>query len=584
MGANTRHPDPESSLIRSEQMNSLTPTSASVAQKLDELFEPWNRSDAPGVIAGIAHEGEVIYRRAFGLASIEHATALTPATRMRIGSTTKQFCALAIMLLAEEGILDIHQPVRTYLPELTGISGEPTLLQLMHHTGGLHDPMMACLFVNGGSFGQLPAGGTLQLLPRMQERNFVPGTRLAYSNCGYTLLTLVTERVSGQSWEVFMAERVFGPMSMNDTMLLRSDLDIQPGVATPHCQQNDGSWRRGIYPSDELLGAGGIISTVDDMLIWAAHLRSAKKTIGTAATWEQMVERQRFANGCSTNYGLGLMVSHHRGVEYVHHAGATFGAQCQMLTAPAHELDIVILTNRADASAQAIALRALEAILEERGLGPEEPQLNAADYAAVQGRWYSLQSHTLLEITSRKLKPEMPEVMLASVHNSPVGAWKRGGSGGLDTSEGPFSKLEIRKLPEGATPPDSIDVHVCGDLERFDRLPAAPTAQDLASELCGRYRYVAFGKEVELRFRDDKLWLDLLPLCGRAEWEIEVCSDAVLACGVLHTIPPATLPMPATLSFERKGGKVTGFWFDTDRWRNVRFDRCLSLPNTENRE
>jgi D-aminopeptidase len=556
-------------------MNAPIPSAKFIAQKLDELFKPWNRGDAPGVIAGIAHKGEVVYRRAFGLASIEHATALKPATRMRIGSTTKQFCALGIMLLAEEKKLDIRQPVRTYLPELSGVSGEPTLLQLMHHTGGLHDPMMACLFVNGGSFGQLPAGGTLQLLPRMQERNFAPGTRLAYSNCGYTLLTLVTERVSGQSWEVFMADRVFGPMSMNDTTLLRSDLEILPGVATPHCLQKDGSWRRGIYPSDELLGAGGIISTVDDMLIWAAHLRSAKKTIGSVAIWEQMVERQRFTNGSTANYGLGLMVNRHRGVEVVHHAGATFGAQCQMLTAPAHELDIVVLINRADASAQALALKALEAVLEEQGLGPEDPPLNVAECSALLGRWYGPQSHTLLEIASQKLTPEMPEVMLASVYNSPVGVWKRGGDGGLHTPEGPFSKLEIHRLPQGATPPDSLDVHVCGDLERFDRLPAAPpTAQDLASELCGRYRYAAFGKEVELRFRDDRLWLDLLPFCGRAEWEIEVCSDAVLACGVLHTIPPATLPMPATLSIERNDGRVTGFWFDTDRWRNVRFDRC----------
>lgn len=555
-------------------MNAATPPVLTVTQKLDELFKPWNRSDAPGVIVGVAHKGRVIYRKAFGLASIEHALALTPATRMRIGSTTKHFCCLGIMLLAEDGKLDINLPVRTWLPELGAIGGAPTLLQLMRHVGGLQDPMMASFFVNGGAYGQLPPGGTLQLLSRMTETNFAPGTRFAYSNAGYTLLSLVTEKVSGKSWEAFMAERVFEPMGMTETALLRSDLDIVPGMATLHCQKPDGGWRRGIYPADELLGSGGMISTVDDMLAWTAHLRSANKTVGSAATWKLMTEYQRFPSGAATNYGLGLMTNRHRGIEYIHHAGATLGSQCQMLTAPEHELDVMILTNRMDVAAPPLALKVVEAVLDGQGLGPEEPQLKAEDYPAVLGRWYSAQSRTLLEIASKKLKPDMPEMMLASAYFAPVSVLKREGDA-LYTPEGPFSKLEIRKLPQGATPPESLDVHVCGDLERFERLPATPpTAETMAPELCGRYRYAAFGKEVNLLLRDGKLWLDLEPLFGRGEWELEVCSDSLLGGGALHTIPPFPLPNPAVLSIERKGGKVTGFWLDTDRVRNIRFDRC----------
>lgn len=89
-----------------------------LAHKLDVLFQPWNRSDAPGLSVGVAYRGEVVYRRGFGLASIEHATINTPTKRMRIGSTSKQFCALCIMLLAEDGKLDLDRPVRSYLPEL----------------------------------------------------------------------------------------------------------------------------------------------------------------------------------------------------------------------------------------------------------------------------------------------------------------------------------------------------------------------------------------------------------------------------------------------------------------------------------
>ena len=90
-------------------MNIAVATEPTMINKLDELFKPWSRSDSPGGVVGVMYKGKLLYRRGFGLASIEHAKANTPTTRMRIGSTTKHFCSLSIMLLAEEGKLDINQ-------------------------------------------------------------------------------------------------------------------------------------------------------------------------------------------------------------------------------------------------------------------------------------------------------------------------------------------------------------------------------------------------------------------------------------------------------------------------------------------
>lgn len=551
----------------------MSQPAAPLRQKLDALFQPWNRSDAPGAMVGIAYKGEVIYRRGFGLASLEHARVNAPDTRSRIGSTTKHFCALGVMLLAEEGRLDIHQPVRTYLPELTGVCGEPTLLQLMHHTGGLHDPSFAAFFLNGGNFGYVPAGANLEMMGRFTERNFAPGERMAYSNSGYFLLTLVTERVSGQSWEAFMTARVFAPLGMFATALLRSDMEIVPNMATLHMPQADGSWRRGIYPTDELLGSGGMISTVDDMLIWARHLRSAQKTVGSAATWAKMLEKPAFASGQQTTYCLGLAVDRHRGVEIIHHAGATLGAQCQMLVAPKHELDIVILANRMDLPAPTLALKILETVLEDEGLEPATVPAGAAEFPTVQGRWYSRSSRTLLNIEPKNLKLEWPEVLLVSLFNAPVSVLLKSGAG-LALPEGPMSSLEIRELPASARP-DTLDVHIVGDRERFERLPeTAPAADALAPALAGRYRYATFGKEIELVLRDGKLFLDFLPPYGYARWELEPYSDDLLGCGVLHTVPAPVVSQQAVLSLDRRDGHVTGFWLSMDRVRGVRFDRC----------
>lgn len=545
----------------------------SAIQKLDELFKPWSRSDVPGLVVGVSHRGQLIHRRGYGLASIEHAKVNTPATRMRIGSTTKQFCAFGIMLLVEEGSLDIHQPVRTYLPELANISGDPTLLQLMHHTGGLRDLMLAAFLLNHGNYGHMPAGGSLQLLSRFTDLNFAPGARMAYSNAGYLLLTLVTERVSGLSWEEFMSRRVFAPLGMSDTTLLRSDMEIVPNMATLHMPLPDGSWRRGIYPTDEVLGSGGMISTIDDMLAWAAHLRAPEKKVGSDATWARMLECQSFPSGVQLGYCLGIARDRYRGLEVIHHSGATFGAQCQMLTVPEHELDIVIMANRMDASAPALAFKVIDAVLEGEALAAPVMPAAAADFPSVQGRWYSRQSRTPLSITARQALPGAPEVLLLSVYNAPLALLQKTGEG-LAMPEGPMSTVEIRSLPEGNTPPAVLDVHIVGEREQFERLPdTPPTAEELAPALVGRYRYAGFAAELEIVFMDGKLFIDFQPAFGMARWELEPLSAEVIGCGTLHSIPPQPLPTFASLSMDRRDGRVSGFWISMDRARNVRFDR-----------
>jgi len=88
-----------------------------IRKQLDALLEPYNKADQPGLVVGVALRGDALYRRGFGLASIEHGTINTPATRMRIGSTSKHFTCLAALLLAEEGKLDVDAGIRTYIPE-----------------------------------------------------------------------------------------------------------------------------------------------------------------------------------------------------------------------------------------------------------------------------------------------------------------------------------------------------------------------------------------------------------------------------------------------------------------------------------
>ncbi|HVT35596.1 MAG TPA: serine hydrolase domain-containing protein [Nevskiaceae bacterium] len=545
-----------------------TPT---IAEKLDELFKPWNRSDAPGCVVGVAREGSVLYRRAFGLASIEHARANAPSVRMRIGSTTKHFCALGILLLREDGKLDIDAPVRTYLPELANIAGEPTLRQLMHHTGGVRDPVASMFFLNRGTFGHAPEGSGLQLMQRFSQCNFAPGEHSAYSNAGYYLLSLVIERISGQTLETYFRQRLFQPLGMHATELLRSDMAIVPNIASFHVPQADGSWRRGIYPTDEILGSGGLISTVDDMLAWAAHLRGPQRIVGNAQTWQLMLERPRLAGGEPGDYCCGLARDNSRGVDLWSHAGATLGALCQMIVVPEHRIEVVVMSNRSDIPVPALAMKIAEGLLEGK-LQPPRVPARAEDYAALSGnRWFSPASRTLLRADRMKLPAG--EALMLYLNQTPAGLLFEK-DGGLVRNAAAMDSLLIPQPPKGTDAPARMEVRIAGRSETFERLAQTPPgAAELAPQLVGRYCYTEFGSELAIALVDGKLCLDFLPHYGRAQWELEPQSENVLTGGIFHSVPPQPVPVASTVVVERESGKVRGVWLMSERFSNLWFER-----------
>lgn len=555
---------------------STVEANAGTLKNLDALFQPWNRSDAPGLVIGIAHKGVPIYRRGFGLASIEHGTANTPKTKMRIGSTSKHFAALAALLLAEDGKLDIDAPVRTYLPELSGPVGEPTLRQLMNHTGGLRDPYdLPGILLCSGFPAMIPAGTDLELSQRFSSANFVPGERMIYCNNGYHLLSLVVERVGAMTFADFLERRILAPLGMLDTFLLPTDMTMTPGIASFHLPQAGGGYRRGIYPVEELLGSGGMVSSIDDMLRWLAHLRSDKPVVGSTRSWQQMLERPRYSSGASGDYCLGLTREHYRGVEIIHHAGAVLGCLTQMLTVPEHELDIIVIFNRMDANAPATALKVVDILLAEAGLPSELPSANAEDRDDLIGRWYAAASHRLLGIVSHPAEGK-PPVLALSIHQQVMGVLKQTAHG-LSMISPAHGTVEIPLPPDAVGKPDQLEVTDSGHRERFVRLPeTGPAAHDLATEIVGAYRYADFGRDLSVILDNGVLYLDLRPSFGQSRLQLEPLSPDV--CGFKLTGSfPNPIPTAGSVSIERSNGRVTGLWLNSARTRNLWLERVSSV-------
>ncbi len=544
---------------------------------LDALFQPWARSDVPGLVVGIAHRGVPIYRRGFGLASIEQGTVNTPQTKMRIGSTSKHFASLATLLLAEDGKLDIDVPVRTYLPELSGAAGEPTLRQFMNHTGGVRDGYDLPGILLCSSFpAMIPSGSLLELSERFTSANFAPGERMIYSNAGYHLLSLVVERRSQLSFDAFLKQRILEPLGMTDTFLLPSDMTMTPGIAAFHMPWTDGGYRRGIYPVEELLGSGGMVSTIDDMLRWLAHLRGAKKIVGSARTWEQMLEKPRYSSGAIGDYCLGLTREQYRGVEIVHHAGAVLGCTCQMLTVAEHELDIIVIFNRMDGPAPATALKVVDAVLEDAGLAPPAAAALAAEHEALIGHWYAPDSHRLFGVTAAPVADptaaQQASTLMLSVHQQPMGALRET-TAGLSMISPAHGTVDIA-LPASSASTDVIDIVDSGHRETCVRLPAtAPASADLAGELVGTYHYADFDRKVSMILEDGVLYLDLRPLYGRSRFKITPLSVDVCTVELTGSfIVP--LPMKGSLAIERRDGRVGGLWLNNARTRNLWLERC----------
>ncbi|ANF54048.1 hypothetical protein DA69_04405 [Brevundimonas naejangsanensis] len=309
---------------------------------LDRLLDPFDRTDAPGFALGVAHRGVPIYRRGVGMASVELPVALSPSIRMRIGSTSKHFCVLAVMLLAEERRLSLDDSPRRVIPELPTWAEAITLRQLMSHTSGMRDSL-DLVMLSAGPGRPIPPRAQLEMLTSIDSVNFPPGASWNYNNGGYVLLTEIVERITGQSLGEVLRERIFEPVGMHDTCLRLLDTDLLPNSATLHLPRPDGGWTRGVF-GPPVAGEGGIVSTVDDMLRWLAHMSAPR--VGSPASWEAMTTPR-----ASHGYGLGLTVSDHRGLRTVHHAGGVVGGSSQMLKVPDHEFDLILMTNGRNALA-----------------------------------------------------------------------------------------------------------------------------------------------------------------------------------------------------------------------------------------
>jgi CubicO group peptidase (beta-lactamase class C family) len=351
--------------------------------EVDEIFAPFDSDAAPGCAVGMEQGGERILTRAYGMANLEWGIPNTPETIFENGSVSKQFTAAAVVLLTMDGELSLEDDVRDYIPELPDYGPRITLRHLLNHTSGIRD-WGSVAGISGWGRGERTHNHdhVLDILSRQSRLNFEPGHEYSYSNSGYNLLAMVVTRVSGTPFAEFSRERIFEPLGMTDTQWRDDYRRIVPGRSVGYSPAGGGY--RLNHPIENVHGNGGLLTTVDDLLIWNRSLRD-----GTLAGPElvEMMETQGVLNDGSTiDYALGLTVSEVRGVKSVSHGGATSGYRAFLVRYPEQDLSVALLCNAANANPGGLAQQVAELALEDLDPEPELPDGVAVDPAVLETR------------------------------------------------------------------------------------------------------------------------------------------------------------------------------------------------------
>jgi D-aminopeptidase len=332
--------------------------------RIDAIFAELDQCHGPGATVGIALHGSPVYRKGFGLAHMELPVALSPSMRMRIYSTGKHFTCLAYLLLCEEGKADIDDPIGKVLPDLNPVTHSVTMRQLMGNIGGIRDAHDICYQFSGTGHA-VSSAEILSLYRDIDDVNFEPGTAWCYNNGGFALVGSVIERLTGSPLGEVLQERIFQPVGMSDTLLRPFDTDFVPNSATMHAKATGGAYTKS-YLGIACAGEGGLVSTVDDMLRWLAHMDAPR--VGKPSSWALMRTSQTLKGGTATGYGLGLMTGEYRGIRTIHHGGGGMGANSQMIKLLETGLDVVVMLNSDDASAIELAYRIIDVCMAEDDL------------------------------------------------------------------------------------------------------------------------------------------------------------------------------------------------------------------------
>jgi CubicO group peptidase (beta-lactamase class C family) len=320
------------------QLNSVS-YAQSLEHKIDSLIETKFKSTGPGATFLVSKNGELLYRKAFGEANLELNVPMKPENVFKIGSMTKQFTAISILMLMEEGKLSLDDELSKYISDYPMYDKKITIHHLLTHTSGIknYTSLKAIRDITRNDLSPI------ELIDffKNEPMDFEPGEQFKYNNSGYVILGHIIELVSGQSYEDFVGQHIFKKLQMISSQYASHTNVIKNRASGYH---NRDGYVNSMYFSLTLpYAAGSLMSTVDDLLKWQEGLNN--NSLVSSSTIAKVFTNYTLNNGEKINYGYGWHLKDLKGLETRQHGGSIFGFKSMGVYIPSTDIYVIGLTN-----------------------------------------------------------------------------------------------------------------------------------------------------------------------------------------------------------------------------------------------
>jgi CubicO group peptidase (beta-lactamase class C family) len=388
------------------------PNSSAMAQNIESIFAPLDTPNSPGVAVLVIKDGKKLFECSYGLRDVHSSAKIDPRTNFRLASCSKQFTAMAIMLLVHDGTLRYDQKLTDVFPDFPAYGKSISIRNLLNHIAGLQDYETLMEQEQAGTKAkwtedhQIQDVEVLTLLEQTDHGMFPPGTQWSYSNSAYVVLGLVVAKVSGQSFPEFLRQRIFTPLKMDHTVAYIKGKNEISNRAYGHTQESN-TWKQTDQsPTSATLGDGGIYSSLEDLAKWNEALRANKlltqEEMQPALTPVSLPATSPSTSPCATHpvassnpaetksasklprcndpqprwpadsyrpegtpvsYGFGWFLDPYRTHSRMWHYGETMGFHSYIVRFSKDDLTIIILCNRTDISPESLALHLADLFL-----------------------------------------------------------------------------------------------------------------------------------------------------------------------------------------------------------------------------
>jgi CubicO group peptidase (beta-lactamase class C family) len=528
---------------------------------VNQIFAEWSKSGIPGASVGVIKDGKLIYAKGFGMANLEYDIPNDADSVFRIASTSKQFTAACIILLAEKGELNLTDTLDQFFPEFPAYAEGITIRHLLNHTSGIRD-YLALAYLKGLSAEEYYQDkDVMSWLVNQTELNFPPGEEHIYSNSGYWLLGKIVNQVAEGNMAEFAEQKIFKPLNMTRTHFHNDHKKIVKKRASGYVPTNGDAYEISMTTLD-MIGDGGIFTTINDIKKWDdAYYQSS---VLSPEFWQEMSTQGVLNNGEQISYASGLIFDDYKGLKTISHGGAFVGFRAELLRFPDQKFTVAIFANRGDTNPSAMAYRVADVFL-HKFYQAEKIVDNAVDDDIATN-----QKLAVIKLTDDQLlgmyKSEEGFQLQITVHNEKLHTIQSWNSNEYDLtpSEKAVNQFQIGKdesLTFGFSNLDDkqaqlMTVFQNGETSTWKRVKGFDVSDINLNDFVGNF----YSKELDvvhgIRIKDDRLTIQL----GNMDpLTLNISSASRLSYQGNH------------IDFERKDNMITGFKLTAGRVKNLSF-------------